>query len=111
MPPARPGAPVPVRPAAAASDETSDGTGNFFQRLMKHATVKDEAPTRMTAYKFDQGGFFSVTLANGEVWKQAGLDTTMAKWRNPPQSYSVRILTGSKMEVAGHELYQVERVR
>src|SRR5580704_12476137 len=31
VPPARPGAPAPVRPAAAASDETSDGTGHFFQ--------------------------------------------------------------------------------
>lgn len=111
VPPARPGTPAPVRPAATASDKSSDGVGNFFQRLMKHTTVKDEAPTRMTAYKFDQGGFFTVTLANGEVWEQASLDTTVAKWRNPPQSYSVRILTGSKMEVAGHELYQVERVQ
>ena len=112
VPPARPGMAAPTRPGAAAVEEDqSSGGGNFFQRLMVHKNVKDEAPTRMTAYKFDQGGFFTVTLANGEVWKQAALDTTMAKWRAAPQSYSVRVLAGGKMEVAGHEIYQVEQVR
>jgi hypothetical protein len=103
VPPAEPGLPARNPPPAQS--------GNFFQRLLTQRDVKAEAPTRMASYSFDKAGFFTVTLANGEVWKQSGVDAVQAKWRDKPATYIVTILPGSKMKVGAHEMYLVERVR
>jgi len=46
--------------------------------------VKDAG--RVMAYKFDANGFFTVTLANGEVWRQVDGDTTYAHWFKKPEN-------------------------
>jgi hypothetical protein len=109
-----PGAPAARNPSPAPlqlNNVNPSGQPGFFGRLFTHTIVKPEPPSRMTAYTFDRAGFFTVILANGEVWRQSSVDAVQAKWRNPPGSYVVTILPGSKMDVGGHETYQVERVR
>ena len=106
--------PVPGARAMAPfqlSNTDSSGRPGFFGRLMAHTVVKAEPPTHMKSYTFDKSGFFTVTLANGEVWQQDTTDAVQAHWRNPPASYVVTIQPGSKMEVGSHETYVVERVR
>ena len=102
VPPAQPGAPA---------RQNSGGVGNFFQRLMTQKDVKAEPPTRMASYDFNKAGLFTVTLANGEVWRQSAMDSNQPKWRGPAANYVVTILPGSKMQVGEHETYIVERVR
>ena len=48
----------------------------------------------MADYKFDPHGVFTVTLANGQVWRQVAGDTTIAHWKKPPENYAVRISHG-----------------
>jgi hypothetical protein len=50
--------------------------------------------SHMTDYKFDAHGIFTVTLANGQVWQQVAGDTTVARWKNAPDSYVVQISHG-----------------
>ena len=109
VPPPAPGAPA-LAPFQLGNTDTS-GRPGFFGRLMAHTVVKAEPPVRMKSYTFDRTGFFTVTLANGEVWQQSTVDSVQANWRNRPESYVVTIEPGSKMNVNGHETYQVERIR
>src|ERR1700722_16938416 len=111
VPPPVPGAPAPALAPFQFTNPESTGRPGFFGRLMAHTVVKAEPPAHMKSYTFDKAGFFTVTLANGEVWHQNTTDAIQAHWRNPPQSYVVVIQPGSKMEVDGHETYVVERVR
>lgn len=88
-----------------------EGPG-FFTRLMTKTVEKPEPATRMTAYKFGADGQFTVTLANGEVWKQFNGDTVRAKWRSQPGNYIVTIEPGAslgerQMKVAKDATYQV----
>jgi len=71
---------------------------------------------RMLSYKFDRKGIFTVTLSNGEVWRQLSGDTSFARWKGEPQKYSVRIshgLLGSyNLEVLENPgMFKVHRVR
>ena len=75
-----------------------------------------EGGGRMTSYKFDPQGFFTVVLANGEVWRQVDGDTTYAHWFKKPESYVVTITEGaigsSNLRIKGDpHSYKVRRVR
>jgi hypothetical protein len=48
----------------------------------------------MTVYSFDSNGIFTVTLDNGQVWRQLSGDTSFARWNKPASSYSVTISPG-----------------
>jgi hypothetical protein len=111
VPPPVPGAPAPVAAPFQLGNTDSSGRPGFFGRLFTHTVENSEPPSRMKSYSFDKAGFFTVVLANGEVWQQNSMDAVQAKWRNPPSSYVVTIQPGSKMDVNGHESYQVKRVR
>jgi hypothetical protein len=102
---------APAIAARTPAPEPPDAVDTFFHKLLSHENVKPEAPTRMASYSFDKSGFFTVTLANGEVWKQSSVDSVQANWRDKPASYVVRIVPGPKMNVGAHETYQVERIR
>jgi hypothetical protein len=59
----------------------------------------DDAPanrimSRMTAYSFDAHRIFTVTLANGQIWRQIESDTDAARWKKAPASYLVTIRRG-----------------
>jgi hypothetical protein len=70
---------------------------------------------RMTSYAFDRYGIFTVTLENGEVWRQVSGDSSFARWNKPASRYLVRITRGVlgsfNLEVQNVPgLYKVRRV-
>ena len=50
---------------------------------------------RMTAYSFDRFGMFTVTLDNGQVWRQIPADTSVAHWSKPAASYVAVVRNGA----------------
>jgi hypothetical protein len=50
---------------------------------------------RMASYDFNRSGHFTVTLANGQQWRQVEGDTTVAQWRKPAAAYLVNITGGA----------------
>jgi hypothetical protein len=111
VPAAGPNTPQP----AIAPYRTAPAKPGFFERLYTHTEVKAEAPTRMSSYRFENGGFFVVVLANGETWKQVIGDTALANWRDRPEHYTVTIEPAEQLGImtmkVGKETYRVERLR
>jgi len=64
----------------------------------KEAVVPDAAihrvQSRMVSYQFNALGTFTVTLENGQVWRQVDGDTDHAHWKKPASSYVVTIARG-----------------
>lgn len=55
----------------------------------------DHITARMTAYDFTRFKIFTVTLSNGQIWRQLSGDITYAHWDKPPASYMVTISRGA----------------
>jgi hypothetical protein len=72
----KPGAPLP-QPSASGLKAPAPGNAS-----------------RMRSYSFDRYGIFTVTLENGEVWRQISGDSSFARWKEPAQRYAVRITRG-----------------
>jgi hypothetical protein len=73
-------------------------------------------PQRMAAFDIDPNGFFTMTLADGAVWKQLDGDAGRAHWRGPPGDLVVTIRSGAfgahVLQVRGQAAtYKVIRVR
>jgi hypothetical protein len=71
--------------------------------------------SRIAAYHFDRNGVFTVTLENGEVWRQLDGDSFVAHWFKEPHSYAVTITNGAfksfNLTVKGSPVsYKVRRV-
>jgi hypothetical protein len=71
---------------------------------------------RMPAYSFDKHGMFTVTLSDGEVWRQAADDTNYARLNGPVSNYSVSVTEGgfgdAEMQVNGEATtFMVQRAR
>lgn len=80
-PPLQPlGAPLP---AAQAAPTPQAPLGNA-----------DQLSAHMASYVFDKLGWFTVTLDNGQVWRQVHGDTTKARWNKPAGAYLVKISHG-----------------
>lgn len=47
------------------------------------------------SYNFDRAGHFTVTLTNGQVWRQTDNDNHMASWKADPARYIASIRTGA----------------
>ncbi|HZQ40622.1 MAG TPA: hypothetical protein VFA87_07505 [Rhizomicrobium sp.] len=66
---------------------------------------KEVKDVSFKSYNFDGAGHFTVTLANGQVWRQADNDNHMAFWKADPARYIANIRTGalgsSIMQVRG----------
>jgi hypothetical protein len=91
--------PVPPLPGPKAFPDNSAG------RVKIH----------MTAYSFDRNHNFTVTLANGQSWRQVSGDTHTAHWTKPASAYAVKITRGAffshDLQVEGlPEVYKVDRV-
>jgi hypothetical protein len=74
------------------------------------------SPQRMTGFQFDRNGFFTVTLADGAVWKQLDGDSARAHWRGAPASLIVTVREGAfgahVLQVRGEQAtYKVIRLR
>ena len=72
---------------------------------------------KLTSYTLDNHGRFTVTLANGQVWRQLSGDTTDAHWDKAKSSqYVIKISNGFfdsfNLEVEGQpERYKVQRLQ
>ena len=108
MPPMAAAPSVPSR-VASAPQKTDGLFGNLFDN-------GSEETLRMASYNFNPRGIFTVTLSNGQVWRQRANDTAFATWGAKPGDYyaTVRAQTtgGYSLSVRGDDgLYQVEPVR
>ena len=70
----------------------------------------------MTAYSFSNFHIFTVTLANGQVWRQLSGDPNTAHWNKPAAGYVAIITHGAfgsfNFQVKGLPgIYKVERVQ
>src|ERR1700722_17112042 len=124
MPPAPGGAPttmpppmaaaspasVPARVSSAPAQQKTDG---LFGGLFDNGS---EETLRMASYNFNPRGLFTVTLSNGQVWRQRANDTAFATWGAKPGDYYATVRAqstgGYSLSVRGDDgLYQVEPVR
>ena len=125
----RQAAPAPVVFAAPAS--SGEGSGIFS--VFKAAKVPpeefglinarpgpgvnvDRVVDKLSSYTFT-GGKFTITLANGQIWRQTGGPT--ANWHSTPANYTVTISLGAlrtfNLQVqdgarSDDTLYKVERI-
>lgn len=111
-PPVRPVA--PTRPAGPPPMPRSTGLLNGLIDDMK--PIVRNMP--MQSYVMDKSGAFTVTLADGQVWKQAAEDEVYhpARWRKQAQEMQVTITPAVmhtfNMKVEGEsKSYKVRRVR
>jgi len=111
-PPVRPVA--PTRPAGPPPMPRSTGLLNGLIDDMK--PIVRNMP--MQSYVMDRSGAFTVTLADGQVWKQAAEDEVYhpARWRKQAQEMQVTITPAVmhtfNMKVEGeNKSYKVRRVR
>ena len=103
-----------VAPAAKAvvAPARNDGmVGSLFG-----SGKMEVAPQRMASFDIDRNGFFTVTLADGAVWKQLDGDTARAHWRGPPTELIATVRAGAfgahVLQVRGQAAtYKVIRVR
>jgi hypothetical protein len=118
--PSGPQAPVPVIPQHAprvASMPVRSGEDQFGMANAAPGRNVEQIASRMTAYEFSRfTKIFTVTLANGQVWRQLSGDTSYAHWTKPPGSYLVTIRHGAfrsfNLQVKDiPSLFKVERVR
>ena len=56
---------------------------------------RKEVVARMVSYTFDVGGHFTVTLDNGEVWRQMPGDVKKARWIRPAPTYVAAVSHGA----------------
>ena len=77
----------------------------------------DRITARLADYSFGRGtGHFTITLDNGQVWRQIVGDPYHPNWKGPASSYIVTINYGANgsfnLVVTGErQTYKVERVR
>jgi len=100
-------APPPMPPAPLPPDR--------FGLKALPATHSDHVATHMASYSFDRNHIFTVTLSNGQTWRQISGDTHTAHWTKPAEDYAVKITRGSfssyNFQVEGSpEVYKVDRV-
>jgi hypothetical protein len=94
VPPALPGTPAQPAQAYNAAPPPPPRPG-FLMRMITPKREQVEPPSKMTSYKFDAAGNFTVTLANGETWDQDIGDSARAHWTKPAQTYTAQILPTS----------------
>jgi hypothetical protein len=76
-----------------ASARPQESSGGFWADLV--GTTKPEASNvAMTKYEFSRNGAVTVSLADGQVWRQLDSDLTRARWNRPADSYRVDISSG-----------------
>jgi len=108
------GAATAGAPAAARRAAAKPKSEGFWSSIIGDTKpLAHDAP--MMAYGFGSDGRFTVTMADGHIWKQADSDVRLARWKKPATSYKVTINNGTStdnydMRVEG-VVYRVNRVR
>ena len=106
--------PVVGLPAARSNLEPAPQQ-QFGMRKIQPANDGARVVSRMDSYSFNHYGIFTVTLANGQVWRQLSGDTDFAHWTKPAASYTASVTRGAlgsfNLKVkGGSEAFKVERV-
>jgi hypothetical protein len=103
-------------PAAASAVSPKPAAPSFgLPPRPEAAAQSDHVSARMTSYSFDRYGKFTVTLENGQVWRQLSGDDVQARWSKPASRYVVRIGSGAfrsyNLEVRNSPgLFKVRRI-
>ncbi len=99
LPPANPAQVRLVPPRGAepqrrvASARRQESSGGFWADLV--STTKPEASNvAMTKYEFNRNGAVTVSLVDGQVWRQLESDLIRARWNRPANTYRVDISSG-----------------
>jgi hypothetical protein len=110
-------APPPPPPPMAKSDSGGWlGIGNVFgsTNSTSDGDFRPGVAMRLTNYTFT-GGLFTVTLSDGEVWKQSPYDDLRAHWKDPAHDLVVMVtedMMGSHvLRVKGDHDYRVMRIK
>ncbi len=104
--------PVPQAMAAPRPPAAQAPKPGFFGRMITPTVEKPGEPTTLASYKFDGAGMFTVTLANGETWRQDMGDSARARWRGPAGNYKAQILPSSssyKLLKVGSQTFLVNK--
>ena len=110
-------APFQHSPARNASAPPSrSDTSMDEEPFLRLSRTSDPVVSRMASYSFDWNKFFTVTLDNGQIWRQREGDTTYAHWKDRPGAYLVTITKGAlgsfNMAVRGGPwTFKVERIK
>lgn len=83
----------PSRPAPAVASRVAPREG-LVADVFGSGKV-EVSPQRMTDFRFDRNGFFTVTLADGAIWKQLDGDSARAHWRGNPANLVVTVHAGA----------------
>jgi len=80
------------------------------------AIARASGALHMTSYGFDSNGHFTVTISNGETWRQSHDDIKLARWHGKATDYAVSLTKdffgGYKLKVQGDpRTYFVQPVR
>ena len=74
----------------------SDSTASAQFGIVPHvANLGGQVVSRLVSYNFDHYGNFTVTLSNGQIWRQISGDTTYAHWNEIASNYTVVITRGA----------------
>ena len=76
---------------AAAPVAEPKKSGGFFAYMLGGDMVIKAMP--LSSYDFDSHGYFTATLANGQIWVQG--DGPLAHWRGPANQYIASISKGA----------------
>ncbi|MDB5733540.1 MAG: hypothetical protein JWN16_177 [Alphaproteobacteria bacterium] len=105
-------APVSVPPARAMARVSKDTTSTLGNVLGSNTS-----PGWLEAYTFDGHGLFTVTLSNGEIWRQDPSDPARAHWNGRASDYGVKLAKDAggrsgQLFVRGDDpLYRVIKLR
>lgn len=99
----------------AGTQLASSAPRNGGDAVPSGLAVNQTIVSRMANYSFDSQGIFTVTLENGQTWRQIDGDSRDAFWRKPASAYLVTIrhgMSGSFMLTVRTEsrVYRVRRI-
>ena len=112
------GTPAPVLPAPPPRVAVAPPTAELGQEELRGrapATASDRITVEIGDFRKDAAGRFTVSLSNGQVWRQVAGDTTAAQYHSG-RTHSVTISRGT---LGGYDLtfndrnasFKVQRVR
>ena len=103
----------PRRVASARSQP--ERSGGFWADVIG-STKPESSNMAMTKYDFDRSGAVTVTLADGQMWRQLESDLVRARWNKPAGTYRVTVASGLgdtfDLKVNGEKgtIYRMRRV-
>ena len=109
-PPVASAVPSPPPAQMASAPPQQKNNNGVFGNLFSNGT---EETLPMSSYSFDKRGLFTVTLSNGQVWRQRGNDKTFANWGGKAAGYYTTVRAdatgGYLLSVRGDDgLYRVD---